>query len=66
MVICILNSKDLEDIENKIVFTERQKRIIKYRMLDYSIVMMADLESCATSTISNEIAKIGKKMRKVL
>ena len=57
---------ELKELADKIYLTNRQKRIIEYRMLEYSVVKMAELEHCGTATISREldkaIYKIGKKM----
>jgi len=43
-----------------------QERIIAYRMDELSIVQMSMKESCSESKISKEIAKIRKKIYKVL
>lgn len=56
---------ELKDLADKVYLTERQKRTIEYRMLEYSIVKMAELEHCGTATISRDLNKamykIGKK-----
>lgn len=59
-------NKELEEIKNKIHFTEFQNRIISYRQEEYSITKMAMLENCSESTISREIKKIKKKIMKVI
>ena len=59
-------NKELENIKNKIVFTELQERIIEYRMKEYSLVKMAELERYSSSKISKEIDKIVKKIKKVI
>lgn len=57
---------ELEDLKSKIYLSEIQERIIIYRMKDYSIAKMAELEKYSTSYISKEIDKIGKKIKKVM
>ena len=56
---------ELKELSDKVYLKPMQKRIIEYRMLEYSIVKMADLEHCSTTTISRELDKalykIGKK-----
>ena len=59
-------NKELEDIKSKIEFTELQKRIIMYRMREYSLTKMSSLENYSTSKISKEIDKIIKKIKKVI
>ena len=59
-------NKELENIKNKIMFTELQERIIEYRMKEYSLVKMAELERYSSSKISKEIDKIVKKIKKVI
>ena len=57
--------EQLKELANKVYLKPIQKRIIEYMMLEYSIVKMADLEHCSTTTISRELDKalykIGKK-----
>ena len=57
---------EIERIKSKIHFTPMQERIISYRMDELSIVEMSFKESCSESKISKEIAKIKKKIYKVL
>ena len=59
-------NKELENIKNKIMFTELQERIIEYRMKEYSLVKMAELERYSSSKISKEIDKIVKKIKMVI
>jgi len=59
-------NKELEDIKSKIEFTELQKRIIMYRMREYSLTKMSSLENYSTSKISKEIDKIIRKIKKVI
>lgn len=57
---------EIEKIKSKIHFTPMQERIISYRMDELSIVEMSFKENCSESKISKEIAKIKKKIYKVL
>ena len=59
-------NKELEEIKEKIHFTELQNRIIGYRQEEYSITKMAMLENCSESSINREIKKIKKKIFKVI
>ena len=59
-------NKELEEIKEKIHFTELQNRIISYRQEEYSITKMAMLENCSESSINREIKKIKKKIFKVI
>lgn len=59
-------NKELENIKSKIHFTELQKRIIRYRQDELSIVKMAMKENVSVSTIDREIKKIKKKIMKVI
>ena len=57
---------EIDYIKSKIHFTAMQERIINYRLEEYSIIKMAMLENCSESTISREIKKIKKKIKKVI
>jgi hypothetical protein len=57
---------EIDYIKSKIHFTSMQERIINYRLEEYSITKMAMLENCSESTISREISKIKKKIKKVI
>lgn len=57
---------ELDYIQSKIHFTELQKRIMGYRMEEYSITKMSMLENCSESTISREIKKIKKKIMRII
>jgi len=59
-------NKELNEIKEKIHFTELQNRIIGYRQEEYSITKMAMLENCSESSINREIKKIKKKIFKVI
>ena len=59
-------NQEIELIKSKIHFTPMQCRIIDYRLDEYSIVKMAMLENCSEATISREIKKIKKKIKKVI
>lgn len=62
------DKEELKILADKVYLTDIQKRIIEYRMLDYSIIKMAILKNCSTATISRELNKalykIGKKIIK--
>lgn len=57
---------EIKYIKSKIKFSERQERIIDYRRQEIEIIKMADLEHCDPRTIDREIAKIKKKIKKVI
>ena len=57
---------ELEELKSKIFLSERQERIIEYRLRDVSRDKMADLEKCDKSTIDREIKRIAEKIMKVL
>ena len=59
-------NEELDTIKSKIHFTELQKRIIRYRQDELSIIEMAFLENVSDSTINREIRKIKKKIMKVI
>lgn len=59
-------NNEIDILKSKIHFTPMQERIINYRLDEYSIVKMAMLENCSESTISREIHKIKKKIKKVI
>ena len=57
---------EIEYIKSKIHFTEMQKRIMQYRMDEFTTTKMAMIECCSVSTINREIRKIKKKIMKVV
>lgn len=57
---------EIDYIQSKIHFTELQKRIMGYRMEEYSITKMAMLENCSESTINREIKKVKDKIKRVV
>lgn len=59
-------NEEIETFKKKIRFTERQQRIIEYRLDRIEIVKMARLEHCDVSTISREIKEIERKIMKVI
>ena len=61
-----LSKQELEDIKSKIYLSDIQERILEYRMKEYSITKMAQLENCSEATISREIRKIKDKLTKVI
>lgn len=58
--------EELKTLADNIYLNDRQRRIIEYRMLDYSIVKMAELENCGTATISRELDKIIYKISRIM
>lgn len=59
-------NQEIDLIKSKIHFTPMQERIIEYRMNEYTITKMSMLECCSESTISREIKKIKRKIKKVI
>jgi len=58
--------QEIEDIKSKIYFSDIQERIIEYRLKEFSITKMAQLENCSEATINREIRKIKDKINKVI
>lgn len=58
--------QEVEEIKSKIYLSDVQERIFEYKLREYSITKMADLEKCSESTISKEIKKLKKKILKVI
>ena len=58
--------EELKTLADNVYLSDRQRRIIEYRMLDYSIVKMAELENCGTATISRELDKIVYKISRIM
>lgn len=58
--------EELKTLADNIYLNDRQRRIVEYRMLDYSIVKMAELEHCGTATISRELDKIVYKISRAM
>ena len=57
---------EVDIIKSKIYLSELQERIFEYRLKEYSITKMAQLEHCSESTISRELNKVKKKIMKVI
>lgn len=57
---------EVEEIKSKIYLSDIQEHIFEYKLREYSITKMAELESCSESTISKEIKKLKKKILKVI
>lgn len=55
---------EVKELYDSIYFSDIQKRILEYRLLDYSIVKISDIEHCSVSTINREIRKIKYKIKK--
>lgn len=58
--------EEVNIIKSKIYLSDMQERIFEYRLKEYSIAKMAQLEYCSESKISKEISKIKKKIIKIL
>ena len=58
--------EEVNIIKSKIYLSELQERIFEYRLKEYSITKMAQLEYCSESKISKELKKIKNKILKVL
>ena len=58
--------QEVDDIKSKIYLSEIQERILEYRLKEYSITKMSQLEYCSESKISKELNKIKKKIMKIL
>ena len=57
---------EINNFKSKIRFSARQERIIEYRRKELSIVEMTFLEHCSERTISREIEKIKRKIKKAI
>lgn len=58
--------QEVEEIKNKIYLSEIQERILEYRLREYSLTKMAILENVSERTISRELTKLKKKIRRVI
>ena len=61
-----LTKQEIDEIKSKIYLSDIQERILEYRLKEYSITKMAQLENCSEPTISKEIKKLKEKIMKVL
>lgn len=61
-----LTREKVEKLKKEIYFNEMQERILEYRLKEYTITKMAQLEHCSESTISREIRKIFNKISNIL
>lgn len=61
-----LTRKEYDELSNKLILNEFQKRIFEYRIKEYSITKMAMLKNCSESTINREIKKIKNKIKKII
>lgn len=62
----ILTKQEIDNIKSQIYLSEIQERILEYRLRDYSITKMAQLEHCSESTINREIKKLRLKINRIL
>lgn len=60
------SKQEVKDILDKIYLNDFQQRILEYRILNYSLVKMSDIEHCSQSTISRELRKINNKIKKII
>lgn len=58
--------QEVDLIKSKIYLSEIQERIFEYRLKEYSITKMAQLEHCSESTINRELKKVKRKVMKVI
>lgn len=61
-----LTRKEYDELIDKLMLNDFQKRILEYRIKEYSITKMSILEHCSESTINREIKKIKNKIKKVI
>ena len=61
-----LTKQEIEEIKSKVFLSEIQERILEYRLKEYSITQMAELENCSEPTISRELKKLKDKLMKIL
>lgn len=55
--------REVKEIEEKSYFTDEEKQILEYWLLDYSIVEMSDKMKLSTSTISRRKKSILNKIK---
>lgn len=55
--------QEVKEIEEKSYFTDEEKQILEYWLLDYSIVEMSDKMRLSTSTISRRKKSILNKIK---
>lgn len=60
------SKKEYEDLKSQLILTELESKVLDYRMKEYSITKMSQLENCSESTISRAIEKIKRKISKIL
>lgn len=61
-----LTREEYNELIDKLMLNEFQKRILEYRIKDFSIVEMSIKENCSESTINREIKKIKNKIKKII
>jgi len=61
-----LTKQEIDNIKAQIYLSDIQERILEYRLREYSITKMAQLECCSEATINREIKKIKNKILKVI
>lgn len=60
------SKKEYEDLKSQLILTELESKVLDYRIKEYSITKMSQLENCSESTISRTIEKIKRKISKIL
>jgi DNA-binding CsgD family transcriptional regulator len=55
--------QEVKEIEEKSYFTDEEKQILEYWLLDYSIVEMSDKMKLSTSTVSRRKKSILNKIK---
>lgn len=60
------SKKEYEDLKSQLILTKLESKVLDYRMKEYSITKMSQLENCSESTISRVIEKIKHKISKIL
>jgi len=58
--------QEVDVLKSKIYLSDRQKRILDYRLEEIPIFEMSQKENCSESTINRELKKIKKKIMKVI
>lgn len=61
-----LTREEYNELIDKLMLNEFQKRILEYHIKDFSIVEMSIKENCSESTISREIKKIKNKIKRAI
>ena len=60
------SKKEYEELKSQLILTELESKVLDYRLKEYSITKMSQLENCSESTINRAIKKIKHKISKIL